>query len=202
MTFSAMEAAGARLVCYDARGHGNSHGWEVEAERDRDQFSWPHLARDMASVGPQFGLDRVVVGGSSMGSASALYAALQQQEEAGVRVVGLLLVRPPTAWQERLARRPQLLEAARDLHISKPESPYYNVLLGSAISDLPPAQALHHVLDIPVLILTAEGDPTHPVTTAQELSHISADVTLVVSQSYESGKLEWPQHIAAFLDRF
>ena len=26
VTFSAMEAAGARLVCYDARGHGNSHG--------------------------------------------------------------------------------------------------------------------------------------------------------------------------------
>ena len=112
VTFSAMEEAGARLVCYDARGHGASHGWEVEAERDRDQFSWPHLARDMARVASQYGLDSVVVGGSSMGSASALYAALQQQE-AGVNIAGLLLVRPPTAWEERLARRPQLLQAAR-----------------------------------------------------------------------------------------
>ena len=107
-----MEAAGARLVCYDARGHGNSHGWEVEAERDRDQFSWPHLGRDMARLASQYDLDSVVVGGSSMGSASALYAALQQQE-AGVHIAGLLLVRPPTAWEERLARRPQLLQAAR-----------------------------------------------------------------------------------------
>ena len=32
---------------------------------------------------------------------------------AGVRVAGLLLVRPPTAWGARLARRPQLLQAAR-----------------------------------------------------------------------------------------
>ena len=112
VTFSAMEEAGARLVCYDARGHGASHGWETEAEVDRDQFSWPHLARDMARVASQFGLDWVVVGGSSMGSASALYTALQQQE-AGVRVAGLLLVRPPTAWGQRLARRPQLLQAAR-----------------------------------------------------------------------------------------
>ena len=197
-----MEAAGARLVCYDARGHGASHGWESEAEKDRDQFSWPHLGRDMASLAPQFGLEEVVLGGSSMGSASALYAALQHQEQLGVKVVGLLLVRPPTAWEERLTRRPQLLEAARDLHNSKPESPYYNVLLGSAISDLPPHQALHHILDIPVLILTAEGDPTHPVTTARQLSSLSEDLSLVVSESYEVGKQEWPQHIATFLGRF
>ena len=71
VTFSAMEAAGARLVCYDARGHGASHGWEAEAERDRDQFSWPHLARDMARLASQYGLDSMVVGGSSMGSATA-----------------------------------------------------------------------------------------------------------------------------------
>ena len=198
-----MSAAGARLVCYDARGHGGSGGWEERAEEDRDQFSWPHLARDMARVGPQYGLEKVVLGGSSMGSASALYAALQQEEEeVGVEVVGLLLVRPPTAWEERLARRPQLMEAARDLHKAKPESPYYNVLLGSAISDLPPHQALHHILDIPVLILTAEGDPTHPVTTARQLESLSPDTSLVVSESYEAGKQEWPQHIATFLNRF
>ena len=138
-----------------------------------------------------------------MGSASALYAALQQQvEESGVRVAGLLLVRPPTAWEERLVRRPQLLQAASDLQSAKPDSPYYNVLLGSAVSDLPPHQALHHILDIPVLILTAEGDPTHPVSTAQELSQLSEDLTLVVSESYDLGKLEWPQHIADFLRRF
>ena len=53
-----------------------------------------------------------------------------------------------------------------------------------------------------MLILTAEGDPTHPVSTALELSELSEDVTLVVSPSYQQGKLDWPQHIAAFLQRF
>ena len=61
---------------------------------------------------------------------------------------------------------------------------------------------LFKILDIPVLILTAEGDPTHPVSTAQELADLSEDVTLVVSPSYQQGKLEWPQQIADFLRRF
>ena len=52
------------------------------------------------------------------------------------------------------------------------------------------------------MILTAEGDPTHPVSTALELADLSEDVKMVVSPSYEEGKLEWPQHIAAFLHRF
>ena len=38
-----------------------------------------------------------------------------------------------------------LTSLSSDLHTSKPDSPYYNVLLGSAISDLPPPQALHKV---------------------------------------------------------
>ena len=29
------------------------------------------------------------------------------------QVSGLILVRPPTAWEERLQRRPQLIQAAR-----------------------------------------------------------------------------------------
>merc|ERR1711942_638132 len=43
VTFAAMDDAGARCVCYDARGHGASHGWKETAEKDRLQFSWPHL---------------------------------------------------------------------------------------------------------------------------------------------------------------
>ena len=38
-----------------------------------------------------------------------------------------------------------LVHLARDLHQTKPDSPYYNVLLGSAVSDLPSHQALDKV---------------------------------------------------------
>ncbi|XP_023323463.1 uncharacterized protein LOC111697626 [Eurytemora carolleeae] len=31
ITFSAMDDAKARCICYDARGHGESHGWEETA---------------------------------------------------------------------------------------------------------------------------------------------------------------------------
>ena len=34
------------------------------------------------------------------------------------------------------------------------------------------------------------------------LSSLSEDLSLVVSESYEVGKQEWPQHIATFLGRF
>merc|ERR1711915_204864 len=142
ITFSAMEQAGLRCVCYDARGHGSSHGWEDTSEKDRLQFSWSHLSRDMLKIAEDYGLEPTVLGGSSMGSASALYAAIQDPS----KLSGLILMRPPTAWEERLARKPQLIEAARKLREAKPESLYYNVLLGSAVSDLPPHQALENII--------------------------------------------------------
>ena len=81
-------------------------------------------------------------------------------------------------------------------------------------------------MDIPVLILTAEGDPAHPVTTARyvnrknqqqkttrfwlvelnllkiffrALANLSTDTRLYISGSYQLGLLEWPPIIADFL---
>ena len=63
----------------------------------------------MLEVAANYGLEPVIVGGSSMGSASALYASIQEPS----LVSGLILMRPPTAWEERLNRKPQLMQAAR-----------------------------------------------------------------------------------------
>ena len=63
----------------------------------------------MLEVAANYGLEPVILGGSSMGSASALYAAIQEPS----LVSGLILMRPPTAWEERLMRKPQLMQAAR-----------------------------------------------------------------------------------------
>jgi len=193
--FSAMAKSGLGCICYDARGHGASKGWEDSANHDQLQFSWPRLGEDMLEVAASCG-DKIVLGGSSMGAASAVYAALQKPE----KVKGLVLVRLPTAWEERKLRKPQLEAAAKALQMKyATNGQRHHVLQGSAQSDLPPLSTLHKVLDIPVLILACRGDPTHPVSTAEALRDISTNTHLHISESYAEGKSEWPDLVAEFL---
>jgi pimeloyl-ACP methyl ester carboxylesterase len=82
----------ARLLRYDARGHGRS-----EATLDPADCRWPELARDMLALADAFGADRPALGGLSMGCATALHAAAAAPD----RVEALVLVAPPTAWGTR-----------------------------------------------------------------------------------------------------
>src|SRR6185369_6760014 len=88
-------AEGERMVRYDARGHGRS-----EASANLDDYSWANLGRDMLALADALEIERFIAGGQSMGSATALYAALAAPE----RVKALLLVNPPTAWETRAAQ--------------------------------------------------------------------------------------------------
>ncbi len=88
-------AEAERMVRYDARGHGRS-----EASANLDDYSWPNLGRDMLALADALEIERFIAGGQSMGSATALYAALAAPE----RVKALLLVNPPTAWETRAAQ--------------------------------------------------------------------------------------------------
>lgn len=72
------------FLTYTARGHGDSKGWQVTASLNLFQFTWKSLASDMATVADSEGIDKFVAGGSSMGSATALFCAIQHPE----RVLG------------------------------------------------------------------------------------------------------------------
>ena len=98
----------ASVISYTARGHGESTGWESTAEDQPSQFTWVELGKDMNAVADFFSLGKYIAGGSSMGSATSLYAAIQNPG----RISGLILIRPPTAWEVRKARRKFLLKAA------------------------------------------------------------------------------------------
>ena len=82
----------ARLVRYDARSHGES-----DLDLDPAHLRWPELARDMLALADALGAERALLGGVSMGCATSLHAAILARE----RVIGLVLVAPPTAWQTR-----------------------------------------------------------------------------------------------------
>jgi 3-oxoadipate enol-lactonase len=83
---------GRRVVRYDARGHGES-----ESTADLAGYGWDQLALDQLALADTLGIEPYVAGGASMGAATALHAAVRAPE----RIVGLLLVIPPTAWETR-----------------------------------------------------------------------------------------------------
>ena len=186
------------VISYTARGHGITTGWESTAESDQAQFTWERLAGDMIEVADQFALSSFVSGGSSMGSATALFTAIQNPE----RVRGLVLMRPPTAWASRAARKINLLSIAHTLLAEEePGEQYHNVLLGTAEADLPPLDSdLYSRILCPVLILTIDHDEAHPVATAEGLLGVlGKKASLHVAEDIETAAQTWPDLILNFV---
>jgi pimeloyl-ACP methyl ester carboxylesterase len=77
---SAAEAAGVRLVSWDARGHGQT--------RSEGAFDYWESARDGLAVMDAIGVERAFVGGLSQGGFAALRMALTAPD----RVAGLVLL--------------------------------------------------------------------------------------------------------------
>jgi pimeloyl-ACP methyl ester carboxylesterase len=193
----------AQVVRYDARGHGNSDG-----SYNREDYRWGRMAEDMLAVAESFiassDKDSCLLGGISMGAATALEAARQQPE----KVSGLVLALPPTAWEtrprqsavyRRLAwvsgmfgaapyrfldllpipmredgRNQLALHTAKGLAQANPLH-VQAALGGAALSDMP-EQAQLRTLQVPTLILAWEDDTAHPVSTALALADTLPDV--------------------------
>lgn len=189
----------AQVVRYDARGHGNSDG-----SYDPEDYRWEHMASDMLAVARSAAADggwtRSVLGGISMGCATALEAAVQRPDE----VAGLVLALPPTAWETRprqaaiyrrlswisglfgaapyrlLDRLPVpvrddgrsrlAINTARGLALANPLQ-VQAALRGAALSDMPDPAVLRR-LRIPALILAWIDDTAHPVSTAEALADL------------------------------
>lgn len=62
------------------------------------------------------------------------------------------------------------------------------IFLGAASSDLPPKEVFPALADIPVIIFGWDGDPTHPVSTAQELHRLLPRSKLFIARGYEDFK--------------
>jgi 3-oxoadipate enol-lactonase len=104
--WSAVLAAGRPVVRYDVRGHGRSGFTPAPAA-----YRWEELAADLIALLDRLGIERVVLGGASLGSAVSLHAAAAA--ELGDRVAGLVLAIPPTAWTTRAGQARRYQAAAR-----------------------------------------------------------------------------------------
>ena len=216
-------APASRLIRYDARAHGESCG-----ERDPRACAWQNLARDMWRVADDCRVDVAVLGGASMGCATALWAAMQAPE----RVAGLVLVIPPTAWELRPRQARSYLLMARLVRLtgrlpfraatlllgSAPSASPLRAIArevvrglatrdpqnvevafrGAAMSDLP-ALARCARLGMPTLILAWRNDPSHPESIATRLAGALPNARLVVAQD-DAAVRDWPDTVRGFLD--
>ena len=197
VTAEAAKASNNSFLAYTARGHGRSSGWESTASSDLEQFTWSRLAEDMLWMADTQGIEQFIAGGNSMGSATSLYCAMHHPD----RVLGLVLVRLPTAWEERKARRKHLLKSAERLRVELPDSVYPSVLEGASLSDLPNETSGEYAkITCPVLILAIENDDAHPLSTAYAVHRLIPHSKLVISSSEERAAYEFPALISTFLN--
>jgi pimeloyl-ACP methyl ester carboxylesterase len=213
-------AEAARVVRYDARGHGRGMVQYVDRA-----YRWSALVDDMlrtAGEGP------FVAGGVGMGAATALLSAIRAPR----RLAALVLVAPPAGWQcrshkaeqyERLAHaadlrgaialaeawpvvgQPQFLRdtfdgpaelITRHLFAMDPRA-LPCILRGAALSDLASREEVHDVI-VPTLILAWDGDPGHPLCVAEELASLMVQSELHIARDW--GAVErWPTLVRNFL---
>ena len=213
----------ATVVRYDAHGHGAS---SVLSEPERG--SWEELATDQIELIDYLGISDVILGGASMGTGTALHAAL----ELGDRVRGLLLVIPPTGWDERAAQVDVYEQMASIVEAKgvepiitasaalPPPDPFVGSdeyrerraatmraatperlaanLRGAGHADLPAVERLA-TLAMPALVLAWTGDTGHPVSTAERLGETLPNVDVVISSTAEE-LATWTQRTIDFLD--
>ena len=98
------------IIKYDARGHGKSTAGVNHTAND---WKWNNLAKDMRKVANKLNIGEYVLGGASMGCATAIHAALQEPE----RVKGLVLVIPPTSFDIRSSRSSSYVNTALSLSL-------------------------------------------------------------------------------------
>ena len=212
----------ARVIRYDARGHGHS-----DSAGTPQDYCWSSQARSLWQVVNSFTGERVVLGGASMGSGISLHAACQNPD----RVRGLVLVIPPRTWEWREGKASgyrltaNLVKLSRGLpfrllgripfssdnasfrknvrgvmaHDRAPVD-YRGVvgaMRGAALSDFPAREALAR-LDIPTLILAWPDDDIHPLAVAQELHRVLPNSCLEVA-AFEQDPYAWPQKVRDFL---
>ncbi len=214
-----------RLIRYDARGHGRS-----KPSRDANAQTWYELGADMLGLAATLEVDQPIVGGTSMGCATAIHAAIAAPEQ----VHALVLALPPTAWEtrkrqqrayrvsapliglvgtkllvgmSRITPKPKLFRgrlaepmAAMTRHVGLNDRRSAEAALRGAAASDMPNRQAFARLEMPTLILSWEQDPTHPKSTAEELDRLIGDTELHHART-EQEILAWPSIVDSFLRR-
>jgi 3-oxoadipate enol-lactonase len=213
----------ARVIRYDARGHGDSG-----ATARPTAYRWSSLAVDLLGLLDRLDVDRAVLGGASMGAATAVHAASIDPD----RAVGLVLAIPPTAWSTRrrqalayragarvagavgpaplgalarvlpnpriLAAVPTTARAAFTAGFVGADRRVVAAVLRGASQSDLPPPATLRALRVPALVLSWPGDRVHPRATSDALARLLPSAVLHRAVSLDDVR-RWPALVHDFV---
>jgi pimeloyl-ACP methyl ester carboxylesterase len=218
----ALAERGNRVICVDLLGHGRS-----DQPDDLRLYSMPLFAEQVAALLDHLGLERAVVGGTSLGANVALELAVRQPERveglfiempvldnalAGVAAIfapillGLRLGRPAVELGSRIAslipRTNFLVDIGLDWARRRPD-PSIAVLEGLLLGETAPPREQRVLIDQPALVVGHPRDPLHPFSDSGMLIEELSRARLVEANSI----FEWRmrpdrlnEELAQFLD--
>lgn len=185
---SELAGLGYRVICLDMLGHGDS-----DRPLDRRRYSMELYGRDVIAALDELGIDRAVIGGTSLGANIALEVAVHAPE----RVRGLVIDMPvledsQTFWAMVIGPLLSMYSLGRPLlhtvafvarqvprgrfladllldFVRPDPAPRREVLLGLVYGrKAPPAQD-RRAISAPALVFTHRGDYSHAISDAYEL---------------------------------
>jgi pimeloyl-ACP methyl ester carboxylesterase len=218
----ALAKRGNRVICVDLLGHGRS-----DQPDDLRQYSMPLFAEQVVALLDHLGMERAVVGGTSLGANVALELAVGHPERVGGLFIempvldnalaavaaifapillGLRVGRPAIELSSRLAslvpRTNFLLDIGLDWARRRP-GPTVAVLEGLLLGETAPGRERRRLIDQPALIVGHPRDPLHPFSDSGMLVEELRRARLVEANSI----LEWRtrpkrlnDELALFLD--
>jgi pimeloyl-ACP methyl ester carboxylesterase len=216
----ALAERGQRAICVDLLGHGGS-----DQPDDLRLYSMPLFAEQVTALLDQLGLDRAVVGGTSLGANVALEMAVRHPERvkalfvempvldnalAAVAAIfspillGLRVGRPAIELSSRLAslvpRTNFLVDIALDWARRRP-GPSIAVLEGLLLGETAPPGEQRRLIEQATLVVGHPRDPLHPFSDSGMLVEELPDARLVEANSI----FEWrtrPERLDGELARF
>jgi pimeloyl-ACP methyl ester carboxylesterase len=202
----ALAKRGNRVICVDLLGHGRS-----DQPGDLRLYSMPLFAKQVIALLDHLGLERAVVGGTSLGANIALELAVHHPERvkalfiempvldnalAAVAAIfspillGLRVGRPAVELSSRIAslipRTNFLLDIGLDWARRRP-GPSIAVLEGLLLGETAPAREQRRLIDHPALVIGHPLDPLHPFSDSGMLLEELPQARLVEASSI----LEW-----------
>lgn len=214
---------GNRVICLDLLGHGES-----DRPEDLQLYSMPLFAEQVEALLDHLGLERAVIGGTSLGANTALEVAAH----APGRVEGLVIEMPVldnalaavaaffapiflslrfgrpafelvSAATSAVPRSHPLLDVALDTVRQRP-GPSVAVLEGLLLGETAPRREQRRAIDRPALVVGHTGDPLHPLSDSGMLADELPRARLVDASSILEWRL-WPrrlnEELALFLDQ-
>jgi pimeloyl-ACP methyl ester carboxylesterase len=218
----ALAERGNRAICVDLLGHGRS-----DQPDDLRLYSMPLFAEQVVALLDHLGLERAVVGGTSLGANVALELAVRRPDRvealfvempvldnalAAVAAIfapillGLRVGRPVVELSSRLARLVPRTNFMLDIGLDwlrRRPGPSIAVLEGLLLGETAPPREQRRLIDLPALVVGHPRDPLHPFSDSGMLVEELRQARLVEADSI----LEWrtrpgrlDEELARFLD--